>query len=63
MKKYSITLEGGFLFANSEIVIEATHYSEGANLVYFYNAKENITIDNVICAIGAAKILLIKEII
>ena len=60
MKKYKVTLDGGF-WQDSEVLIEATHYSEGNNLVYFYNAKENITIDNVIAAIGAAKILFIKE--
>lgn len=60
MKKYKVIIEGTF-WQHSEFFIEATHYSEGNNLVYFYNAKENITIDNVIAAIGAAKILFIEE--
>ena len=62
MKKYKVTLDGGF-WIDSEVVLEATHYSEGSNMVYFYDVKENITIDNVVAAFGAARILFIKEVL
>lgn len=62
MKKYKVTLDGGF-WVDSEVVLEATHFSEGRNMVYFYNAKENVTIDNVVAAFGAEKILFIKELV
>lgn len=59
MKTFEIIIEGIIFGAVKKIA--ATHFSESTNMIYFYNAKENITIDNVVFAIPIAKVVCIKE--